>query len=62
MVRIQAAGGSIRVEVTDPGPGFEAGSEGGGGLGISLLRNLPDRWGIITGGLTRAWFEIDPRS
>jgi anti-sigma regulatory factor (Ser/Thr protein kinase) len=62
MVRIQAAGGSIRVEVTDPGPGFEAGSEGGGGLGISLLRNLPDRWGILTGGLTRAWFEIDPRS
>jgi anti-sigma regulatory factor (Ser/Thr protein kinase) len=64
-VRVQAGGGSVRVEVADPGPGFDASSNGhggdddGDGLGLSLIRQLPDRWGILTEGPTRVWFELD---
>jgi anti-sigma regulatory factor (Ser/Thr protein kinase) len=63
-VRVQTGGGSIRIEVTDPGPGFEppaAGTRGltdASGRGILLLQQLPDRWGVVTDGLTRVWFEI----
>ena len=62
-VRVQTGGGSLRIEVTDPGPGFElpAGPPGltdASGRGILLLQQLPDRWGIVTDGLTRVWFEI----
>ena len=63
--RVQAGGGSVRVEVTDPGSGFETrelqgpDQEQTAGFGISLMRQLSDRWGILTDGLTKVWFEID---
>jgi hypothetical protein len=65
-VRVQTGGGSIRVEVIDPGPGFQLPAAEpqdlaeSSGRGILLLQQLPDRWGILTDGLTRVWFEIYP--
>ena len=60
-VRVQAERGSIRVEVADPGPGFDApsGEPDADGLGLSLMRQLPARWGILTDGPTRVLFELD---
>jgi anti-sigma regulatory factor (Ser/Thr protein kinase) len=63
-VRVQTGGGSIRVEVADPGPGFQAPAAetrdltDASGRGLLLLQQLPDRWGIVTDGLTRVWFEF----
>jgi PAS domain S-box-containing protein len=55
--------GSVRVEVSDRGPGFVAepalpGAEDLGGRGLFLVDSLADRWGTADGG-TRVWFELD---
>ena len=57
------AGGAIRVEVRDPGPGFDlppaAQPEDIRGRGLVLVEGLADRWGIARGERTTVWFEID---
>ena len=59
---------TIRVEVSDAGPGFEHEVPQGGppdepdGWGLYLVHMLSDRWGVIpgaAGGPTRVWFELD---
>jgi len=67
-VRIRCSGGTIRVEVADPGDGF-AWPVGGcrlppprqrGGRGLYLVEQLADRRGAARiGGEAVAWFEID---
>jgi anti-sigma regulatory factor (Ser/Thr protein kinase) len=57
---------TIRVEVRDPGTGFEprpreAGRTRPGGWGLYLVDRLADRWGVVGDRLTRVWFEIDRR-
>lgn len=53
----------IRVEVHDPGPGFDR-DEGlaGRGFGLRMVDKLAARWGVETEGGTRVWFEVDRRS
>jgi len=57
--------GSLRVEITDSGRGFEpavpkdADPELGSGRGLFLVDALADRWGVDRNGVTRAWFEMD---
>lgn len=53
-----------RVEVTDPGPGFEPPPIAGdpaelSGWGLLLVERLADRWGIRGRSPTCVWFEID---
>lgn len=57
---------TVRVEVTDAGPGFVRRTprphpEGPdpGGWGLVLVDRLADRWGVEREGSTRVWFEID---
>ncbi len=55
---------TVRVEVTDAGPGFAvrprvAGQDPESGWGLYLVDALSDRWGTERGGRTRIWFEID---
>src|SRR5207245_2733634 len=54
----------VRVEVSDPGPGFQPRTAGPepGGFGLMLVERLADRWGVDPGGRSRVWFEIDRRS
>ncbi|HWC72060.1 MAG TPA: ATP-binding protein [Actinomycetota bacterium] len=58
----------FRVEVVDPGRGFElrpraAGTPAGAGWGLSLVAQLASRWGASSDGVTNVWFEIElPRS
>src|SRR5918997_4924161 len=55
---------SLRVEVADPGQGFEpqprdADRTRPGGWGLYLVDQLSDRWGVGRDHLTRVWFEMD---
>jgi anti-sigma regulatory factor (Ser/Thr protein kinase) len=55
---------TIRVEVRDPGSGFEprprtADRNRPGGWGLYLVDRLADRWGVVRNHFTRVWFEID---
>jgi anti-sigma regulatory factor (Ser/Thr protein kinase) len=56
---------TLRVEVTDPGPGFEPHADlpardETGGWGLFLTERLADRWGVEReGGLTTVWLEMD---
>jgi anti-sigma regulatory factor (Ser/Thr protein kinase) len=65
-VKVQLRTGRIRVEVVDPGPGFEPVSVmpsmyQTGGWGLYLVDQLADRWGVIKGEATKVWFELDER-
>jgi anti-sigma regulatory factor (Ser/Thr protein kinase) len=56
-------GDHIRVEVADPGPGFDLERAiAGKGFGLRLVEKLASRWGVETGKGTRVWFEVDRRS
>lgn len=56
---------SVRVFVTDRGPGFEPMADPQphqdrpGGWGLCLVNSLSDRWGVQRNGLTSVWFEMD---
>lgn len=53
----------IRVEVHDPGPGFDPErAQEGKGFGLRMVSKLASRWGVETENGTRVWFEVDRRS
>jgi anti-sigma regulatory factor (Ser/Thr protein kinase) len=54
---------ALRIEVTDPGPGFEAGGHGpraDGGYGLHLLDRLATSWGVSGADPVTVWVELDP--
>jgi anti-sigma regulatory factor (Ser/Thr protein kinase) len=56
----------VRIEVIDAGCGFEyeatdADNYDSPGLGLRLVDQLADRWGVETSPYTRVWFEKDVR-
>jgi anti-sigma regulatory factor (Ser/Thr protein kinase) len=54
--------GMLRLEVTDPGPGFEPGGHGpraDGGYGLHLLDRLATRWGVTGGDPVTVWVELE---
>lgn len=54
----------VRVEVRDPGPGFDKassrapGSEETAGRGLFLVEQLADSWGVVSDGDTCVWFVL----
>ena len=52
-----------RVEVRDPGPGFDPDvRHGTSGFGLRMLDTLGSRWGVDHDDAgTRVWFEVDRR-
>jgi anti-sigma regulatory factor (Ser/Thr protein kinase) len=56
---------SVRVAVTDRGPGFDAPEnptphhDRPGGWGLCLVDRLASRWGVARDQGTRVWFELD---
>ena len=66
-VRIRGSRSKLRVDVSDPGPGFDPDRvrprEDDGGWGLHLLDRLATRWGVERNDVTRVWFELnDPVS
>ncbi|HWH43120.1 MAG TPA: ATP-binding protein [Thermoleophilaceae bacterium] len=60
---IAVDGQDVRVEVTDPGGGFEpppvpATAVRESGFGLVLVDTLSDRWGVEGGESTRVWLEL----
>ena len=56
----------VRIEITDPGPGFDPVDAGrdpdnlaSGGWGLLLVDQLTDRWGVDLSHSTRVWLEFD---
>jgi anti-sigma regulatory factor (Ser/Thr protein kinase) len=58
---VEASDLSLRIEVSDPGTGFDADPDPGraSGWGLYLVRELSDRWGVERTAPTRVWFELD---
>ena len=64
VLSVDVTAGAVRVEVTDPGKGFEPNPApedptSAEGWGLYLVATLADRWGVETDGETRVWFELD---
>jgi anti-sigma regulatory factor (Ser/Thr protein kinase) len=60
-------GPSVRVEVADPGDGFDPAPRTEamtkpGGWGLYLVDRIADRWGVVKNKMTRVWFEVDLES
>lgn len=63
-IRCEVVPRSVRVEVADGGPGFDAipavlNPDAVGGWGLHLVDELSTRWGIVDATGARVWFEID---
>jgi anti-sigma regulatory factor (Ser/Thr protein kinase) len=63
-VEVRDTGTALRVEVGDPGRGFEPGPvsmptpTATHGRGLALVDALSARWGAVRGDLMRVWFEL----
>jgi two-component sensor histidine kinase len=51
-----------RVEVADPGIGFDPDTVETEGFGLRLLDKLATRWGVESSRGCKVWFEVDRRS
>jgi serine/threonine-protein kinase RsbW len=62
-VRIVLIGDRLLTEVVDAGSGFDpavaSAPDAVGGWGLSIVRQLTDRWGVDLAGSTRVWCEFD---
>jgi anti-sigma regulatory factor (Ser/Thr protein kinase) len=63
-LRVDHSPAVLRVEVTDSGPGFEAGKPlpslyQDSGWGLYLVEQIADRWGVKQEEGTCVWFEVD---
>ena len=62
-LRIRWNRGSVRVEVTDPGPGFGEVRAPSiyqeSGWGLYLVEQVANRWGVERSRGNTVWFEID---
>jgi integral membrane sensor domain MASE1/anti-sigma regulatory factor (Ser/Thr protein kinase) len=63
-LRIGVSQQRVRVEVGDLGPGFQPPRgapvpQSPSGWGLYLVDQLAERWGVLSDGGTRVWFEID---
>jgi anti-sigma regulatory factor (Ser/Thr protein kinase) len=62
-LRGELADGCVRVEVSDPGKGFEPAvipaPDRASGWGLFLLDQLAHRWGAVRNEPNVVWFEID---
>jgi signal transduction histidine kinase len=61
---VALTGTLLRIEVHDPGNGFELKAPSddplrASGWGLVLVEELADRWGIDHDPRTRVWFEMD---
>ena len=65
-VTVRASPHHLRVEVVEPGEGFELAPTRlprrgipAGGWGLYLVDRLSSAWGVEGSGVTKVWFEMD---
>ncbi len=49
---------SLRIEVTDWGPGFSRDAPRGDGMGLNLVEKVASDWGVTLDGICTVWVEI----
>ena len=62
ILHVALAPGCLRIEVCDPGKGFEATTPapyGEGGYGLFIVSEVSSRWGVARDVNNCAWFELD---
>jgi anti-sigma regulatory factor (Ser/Thr protein kinase) len=64
LVAVTVSTALVRVEVRDPGIGFEPNPvrppvNQPSGWGLYLVERVADRWGVIQGRPNQVWFELD---
>jgi anti-sigma regulatory factor (Ser/Thr protein kinase) len=62
VLHMALAPGCLRIEVCDPGHGFDAGAPtpyGEGGYGLFIVSEMSSRWGVSHDVDNCAWFELD---
>ncbi|MEA2429923.1 MAG: serine/threonine-protein kinase RsbW [Thermoleophilaceae bacterium] len=62
ILHLALAPGCLRIEVCDPGKGFDAGTPspyGEGGYGLFIVSEVSSRWGVAHDVDNCAWFELD---
>jgi hypothetical protein len=62
VLHLALAPGCLRIEVCDPGEGFDAGTPspyGEGGYGLFIVSEMSSRWGVAHDVDNCAWFELD---
>jgi anti-sigma regulatory factor (Ser/Thr protein kinase) len=62
VLHLALAPGCLRIEVCDPGNGFDAGTPspyGEGGYGLFIVSEVSSRWGVSRDADNCAWFELD---
>lgn len=57
-VRVISEDGHIRVEVSDDGPGFSQDAPRGDGLGLLIVEELAEEWGLANGDRFTVWAEL----
>ena len=57
-VSVMASHDTIRLEVTDEGPCFDAKNPKGDGLGLRIIDAIADDWGVESNGACTVWVEI----
>lgn len=57
-IHVQAADSTIRVEVSDDGPGFVSDVPRGDGMGLMLVDKLSEDWGLRVGDRFTVWAEL----
>jgi len=55
---VKAWDGHIRVEVSDDGPGFTHDTPRGEGMGLTIVEELAERWGLVSGERFTVWAEL----
>src|SRR4051794_4797972 len=61
-LHLARAPAGLRIEVCDPGDGFDAGTPqpyGEGGYGLFLVSEVSSRWGVARVKSNVTWFEMD---
>lgn len=57
-VVVGASDGRVKIQVTDTGPCFEVDAPRGDGLGLDIVDQIADRWGVDKNGACTVWAEI----
>jgi len=57
-VSLKKASDRVRIEVRDPGPGFDRDSPRGDGIGLEIVSRVADAWGVSNEGDCTVWAEV----
>jgi signal transduction histidine kinase len=57
-VTVKKQANRVRLEVRDPGPGFDPDRPAGDGMGLKIVNRVADAWGIENDGDCTVWVEV----